>query len=60
MNPLEVLLRGICIGVAGAFLWAGVWTVLLPGVWDGHDTLIVPVFFVSAFAGALGPFFVKH
>ena len=60
MNPLPIFISAISAGVAGAIAWSALWTVLLPGRWDGHESFLLMVFVLSAMLGALGPFLLRR
>ena len=60
MNPLPIFISAISSGVAGAIAWSALWTVLLSGRWDGHESFLFMVFMLSAMLGAVGPFFLRR
>lgn len=48
---ISALVGGVILAIA----WAALWTVGLPGVWDGHEAFTRPVFFVGAIGGGALP-----
>ena len=56
MHPLAIFISTLSSGVAGAIAWSALWTVLLPGRWDGHESFLLMVFVLSAMLGAVSPF----
>ena len=61
MHPLAIFISALSSGVAGAIAWSALWTVLLPGRWDGgHESFLLMVFVLSAMLGAVGPFLLRR
>lgn len=40
-------------GIVAAILWVALWTIAFPGVWPGHEALILPVFLIGAVGGPI-------
>ena len=58
MNIQSLLTAAIFTGIGFAIAWVLFWAALVPEIfpgwtWEGHEALIVPVFFTGAFVGPL-------
>ena len=58
MNIQSLFTAAIFTGIGLAFAWVVFWAFIVPAVfsgwtWEGHEALIVPVFFTGAFVGPL-------
>ena len=60
MNPFTSIISALFSGVAGAVAWSALWTVFLPGKWDGHEALLLLVFALSAAVGGIGPLILRR
>lgn len=58
MNPQTLIMAAAFTGIGWVVAWVIFWSALVPAIfstqiWEGHQELIVPVFFIGAIVGAL-------
>ena len=52
-NPFAIIIIGLSSGVAMGWFGEALWTVVLPGRWDGNEAFLLWTFGLSAAVGVI-------